>query len=144
MAQYVVYEIVGIKVGCTKEYETRCAQNRVTYGAEIVIEILERHEGDDDTASEREIFWTKARSYKSNNTYADAIKSRRSAGVKSVNSPRHPVNVPAHQVNWREAGKHYETIIMRTQTTCPHCGKVGQTGNMFRWHFDKCKSKSNE
>ena len=24
---------------------------------------------------------------------------------------------------------------------CPHCGKIGKGGAMFRYHFDKCKSK---
>lgn len=23
---------------------------------------------------------------------------------------------------------------------CPHCGKIGQSANMKRWHFDRCKS----
>jgi hypothetical protein len=24
---------------------------------------------------------------------------------------------------------------------CPHCGSLGSTGNMKRWHFDNCKKK---
>ena len=24
---------------------------------------------------------------------------------------------------------------------CPHCGKVGQYGNMKRWHMDNCRNK---
>lgn len=24
---------------------------------------------------------------------------------------------------------------------CPHCGKLGKSASMFRWHFDNCKSK---
>ena len=24
---------------------------------------------------------------------------------------------------------------------CPHCSKIGDIGNMKRWHFDKCKQK---
>lgn len=28
-----------------------------------------------------------------------------------------------------------------TQTTCPHCGKVGAGGSMRRWHFNNCKVK---
>lgn len=28
----------------------------------------------------------------------------------------------------------FNTIIV-----CPHCGKEGQSANMRRWHFDKCK-----
>jgi len=24
--------------------------------------------------------------------------------------------------------------------TCPHCGKIGKSPSMFRWHFDNCKT----
>ena len=27
-----------------------------------------------------------------------------------------------------------------TDLTCPHCGKVGQSRVMYRWHFDNCKA----
>lgn len=27
------------------------------------------------------------------------------------------------------------------ESECPHCGKVGCTNNMKRWHFDNCKLK---
>lgn len=31
---------------------------------------------------------------------------------------------------------------MKYKTTeCPHCGKIGGTNTMKRWHFDKCKNK---
>ena len=29
----------------------------------------------------------------------------------------------------------------RPRITCPHCGKVGDTLNMKRWHFDNCKHR---
>lgn len=29
----------------------------------------------------------------------------------------------------------------RLELTCPHCNKVGGTGNMQRWHFDNCLQK---
>lgn len=30
----------------------------------------------------------------------------------------------------------------RPKVTCPHCGKVGGTGVMHRWHFDNCRVSS--
>jgi hypothetical protein len=30
---------------------------------------------------------------------------------------------------------------MQKTSTCPHCGLVGQTANIKRWHFDNCKAK---
>jgi hypothetical protein len=29
----------------------------------------------------------------------------------------------------------------KIKAECPHCGKVGETNAMMRWHFDKCKLK---
>ena len=28
----------------------------------------------------------------------------------------------------------------KPKVTCPHCGKIGSVCNMFRYHFDNCKS----
>jgi len=32
-----------------------------------------------------------------------------------------------------------KTGIPRPKLTCPHCGKIGGSGNMERWHFENCK-----
>lgn len=29
--------------------------------------------------------------------------------------------------------------IKHPKLTCPHCRKIGQPSNMYRWHFDNCK-----
>lgn len=34
-----------------------------------------------------------------------------------------------------------ENEIDPNKRTCTHCGKTGQTSNMLRWHFGKCKYK---
>lgn len=36
------------------------------------------------------------------------------------------------------------TNIKTTSSICPHCGLVGSTSNMKRWHFDNCKHKLTE
>jgi len=28
------------------------------------------------------------------------------------------------------------------ESTCPHCGKIGKSNAMKRWHFDNCKRKA--
>lgn len=38
-----------------------------------------------------------------------------------------------------EAKKKYKEA-KRSISECPHCGKVGHTAIMKRWHFDKCKT----
>ena len=50
---------------------------------------------------------------------ADKSPEMRSKGAKAVSSMPNNVN--------------------KTLSTCPHCGKTGQTMIMKRWHFDRCK-----
>lgn len=33
-------------------------------------------------------------------------------------------------------------VAMRKTVKCPHCNKIGSTGNMNRWHLDNCKFRS--
>ena len=40
-------------------------------------------------------------------------------------------------LNQLETGTHPSQM----KATCPHCGKIGKSGGMFTWHFDKCKLK---
>lgn len=35
-----------------------------------------------------------------------------------------------------------ERARQRTKKICPHCGKIGDPGNMVVWHFDNCKKRS--
>ena len=35
-----------------------------------------------------------------------------------------------------------ENPITVNEYTCPHCFKVGKGQGMFRWHFDRCRSKN--
>lgn len=35
------------------------------------------------------------------------------------------------------------TGIKSPNVECPHCGKIGDVGNMKRWHFDNCKYLTN-
>lgn len=37
----------------------------------------------------------------------------------------------------RHTGKIHKRVI------CPHCGKEGGDNNMYRYHFEKCKTKGN-
>ena len=33
-----------------------------------------------------------------------------------------------------------EAKLNQPTLTCPHCGKEGKGGQMYRWHFDKCRT----
>jgi hypothetical protein len=62
---YIIYRIVGIKVGCTINFELRCIQNKLAYGQEIIIEILDTWplSVGDKFAGDREWEWADAYGY---------------------------------------------------------------------------------
>jgi len=51
-------------------------------------------------------------------------------------------NSPIKRPKVRE--KLRKVSLARKKIECIHCGKIGQYNVMKRWHFDKCKSISNE
>jgi hypothetical protein len=39
-------------------------------------------------------------------------------------------------------GRKFANSVLNTiKVTCPHCGFIGNKGNLHRWHFDKCRFK---
>lgn len=40
-----------------------------------------------------------------------------------------------HKISTKLKGK------PKPKITCPHCNTIGQPSNMYRWHFDNCKTK---
>ena len=76
-----------------------------------------------------------------NGTYADnfddALKSKRTdqtlGPIGNVGTKRHPLS-DEHKSILRQLVVGRECI----KRICPHCGKSGGGGAMFRWHFDNC------
>ena len=134
---FTVYHVVGVKVGCTKDFEARSAQNRVTYGADIEIQILEEIVGDVGLAADREAQWARELGYAVGVRYDAAIQNQRDRARASVQSPRHNTNDPEHQKRYAAAGLKASNVRIR----CHHCRKLGQARAMLRWHFDNCKQR---
>ena len=58
---------------------------------------------------------------------------------KRIDTGTHNFLGPENNRKRVEVGTH--NFLNHPTYTCPHCGKIGKgTANMFRWHFDKCKS----
>jgi hypothetical protein len=36
----------------------------------------------------------------------------------------------------------HNDVDLKTQASCPHCGRIGQKFVMRRWHFDNCRYQS--
>lgn len=68
---YMIYHVKGIKVGCTKNFEARCLQNKAMYGDDIEIEILEILEDEigDSVAGDVELGWSISLGYRKQTHY---------------------------------------------------------------------------
>jgi hypothetical protein len=62
---YTIYHILGVKVGCTKNFQRRCLQNKRKYGDHIEIEILEQLDDSigDGAVGDLELKWSKSLGY---------------------------------------------------------------------------------
>ena len=60
--------------------------------------------------------------------------------------PYHPDNVrkATAEDNVKESciprANSADNQLVRQQLTCPHCGITSNTGNIRRWHMDRCKN----
>ena len=142
MPTYTIYHVVGIKVGATKDFKTRSMQNRMTYGQDVVIEVLQRFTTKDRVlgdalASQLEAEAAKQYGYKSQNSYTNAMAAMQAAG-HSVRM--HPNNKAHDPEFWRGIAPKGHAVLYE-QVGCPYCPVVGSYRIMQRWHFDRCKAK---
>lgn len=136
MSLYIIYHMVGVKVGCTKEFDKRCEQNRALYGdAEIVV--LQEIAGDIRAATKAEAKYARQFGYALNTPYDQAIQNQRDRARASVLSAKHNHKDPEHQKRAQAAA----TAASNIRIGCPHCGLVGQARAMLRWHFENCRKK---
>jgi hypothetical protein len=145
LAAFVIYHVVGVKVGCSKDFARRCAENRSQYGVGIEIEVLDEFEGDDDEATRREAEHARRLGYDPGTPYSSAMHARREAGRRGgiVASGRdsHNSRDPEHMAKFIAAGAAGVATSCR-RIECPNCGKVGQARAMARWHFANCRVNS--
>ena len=139
MSLFVVYHVVGVKVGCTKDFDRRCEENRITYGPDIAIDVLEEFTGTEEFAAEREAFHANAMGYRLGNPYDKAIHARREMARRSLDSPTHASKREECRQAFLKAG----TAASNVKITCQHCGKTGQARAMLRWHFSNCRKAPN-
>jgi hypothetical protein len=68
---YTIYHVVGVKVGCSKNFEKRDIQNKERYGEDIKVEVLDTFpdEVGDQFAEDREWEWADTLGYPRKNHY---------------------------------------------------------------------------
>jgi hypothetical protein len=164
---YYIYHIPGVKIGCTKNIESRIkAQGYSDY------EILEEHT-DIYVASDREIalqkqyglpvdrllYWKSIKQLIENPKTIPALKNSKllkKTGKKSLELGKTKENQSKNgKIGGKIAGQiakdsgHIQAlgrknmlILHSTHTTCPYCNKTIKGTIYFRWHGDNCKAKS--
>lgn len=80
--------------------------------------------------------------------YSEMSKVRNSGKVRTNEQKSHQSDIMTGKKHSKETiekmkqtrrGKLLSAII--TPVECPHCGKIGKSNAMLRWHFNKCKDK---
>lgn len=76
----------------------------------------------------------------------ETIKLKSINANKQVQEGRHFFKNNPHvpklaQIKKMKEGTHHFLSLNKNRVTCPHCGKIGQEAAMYRWHFDRCKSR---
>lgn len=169
MISHVIYEIPGIKVGCTKDLTRRSIENRLTYGDDIVIKVLkELHDLTNREAGDTERNWQIKLGYPTNVHYADlgwvtgaagraGLESQFAKGIHASQTGKTAFHTgAAGRIGGKRCGElgksGFQTGAAGRRTaelgknafqqkaTCPRCGRVGQLANMKRWHFDNCRN----
>ena len=137
MKTYLIYHILGKKIGCTSDLYKRMSEQGFTQW-----EILEEH-NDIHEASDREIKLQKDYGYKVDTSpYWQSVQNRKPWNSET----RNPIWLDIeHQSNAGKANKGIPRSsggrYWNKLKTCIHCGFETTSGNIGRWHNDNCKHK---
>jgi hypothetical protein len=70
--------------------------------------------------------------------YSLSIKKKQSKkAIERTISGNNPFSGLAVTTKQKLEGRHVSQIYV----ICPHCGKEGRGGGMYKFHFDNCKNK---
>ena len=151
---YYIYEVLGHKVGATKDWLTRSIYNFNKYGIQPIV--IETMEGPDEpefwqVVGDREWELADLNGYPRGVHYRIARERRHkwNDNFKQVASKEACIaggritgrmNVESgHLAKVRDPQKAWQASLKRI--ICKHCGKDANTGNYTRWHGDNCKHK---
>ena len=142
---YYIYHIKGIKIGCTKHPKRRVKEQG--YSEYSILECNK----DIMIISKRELQLQKEYGYKTDATpYYNTIKAPNTESskkwAKKLGSIQGKINVESGHLdkvrNPSAAGKAASiknNHITKQTYICPHCNKIGKSGAMKQWHFDRCR-----
>jgi len=142
---YTIYHILGVKIGCTVDFEKRMKDQSFTNW-----EILWQEEGDYEfgwIAGEKEQELQKQYGYKVDDVNYQQSRENRFKNYNLGSNRRdsghdaHTIILNKDQVHQSNAGRNGGKKTQSIEYTCCHCNKAFKGTNYFRWHGDKCKHK---
>ncbi len=137
---YYIYEIPGVKIGCTVHIKGR--QRKQRHKGEMII--LEQHE-DIMVASNREIELQREKGYPVDKTPYWKVTEKEKCSRGGVTAGNRAVESGQFKEFVRAGGTaacNNPNFSNKMEWTCPHCGKSGKARvNLVRFHGDQCKEK---
>jgi len=159
MVIYYIYEIPGVKVGCTVDLHRRghILGEDSRYTDARVLEEIERECDDEESrqlAGDREIWWQLHLDYGRDNKHyklsRDVLAAASSSGGQSLHANGLGLWSQTEE-QWARVYRNGGIAAGRANVEqqrgafalgeCPYCGKRSNMGNLLRWHFDNCKKK---
>ena len=157
---HTIYHIPGIKVGCTVDFRLRAKK----YPKGTEFEIIGDFYGlTHEQAGDIEFLFADIYGYKKGFHYASiqrgnseqalktmgvsGRKARSRKGVETLGEEGNKArslksNSPEHLARRKESGvKTAETMNLKPDLICPHCGLKGRGNSMLQWHFDRCRNR---
>jgi hypothetical protein len=149
MITHVIYELRGLKVGCTHNLSER--MKYYPRHQKRLLRVLEEiHDATNETAGDREHWWQDHLGYKRESHYAHTVEISYTARQRAAEAITHE-----QKVEWsRKAGKNRAKNLSPERLSeigkmggycirvqCPHCGIESHVAILHRWHFDNCPKK---
>jgi hypothetical protein len=144
---YYIYEIPGVKIGCSLEPKARVkAQGYSNYN------IIEMHD-DPKIAGDRELELQKEYRYPIDSSHYIVSLQNRAKGRSKLNLSKEHYSKMGKKgglvknnsfENYSKAGSiacNKKNAPNKILVECPYCKKTGKMPPMKRWHFENCKHK---
>ncbi len=133
---YTVYHIVGIKFGCTKNFQKRLTENKRKYGNDIEVVVIKEF-SDINDATEYEIYSNVSNVYKNDSRPYDDIKDMHKTRTYKPLSETQKAKIKKSMLG-KNTGNH-------TKDTCKKIGEATKARPIYQCpHCEKqCKGKGN-